>query len=514
MPHRVLANANPRKSPADVPLLELRGIRKTFPGVRALDRVDFTLRRGEIHALLGENGAGKSTLIKVLTGVHRSDEGGIWLAGRPIAPRSPAHAQRLGISTVYQEVNLIPCLSVAENIFLGRQPTRWGCIDWPRIRRRAAESLERLGLPIDVTQPLASYSVAIQQMVAVARALDIEAQVLIFDEPTSSLDPREVEQLFSVFRQLKARGLGIIFITHFLEQVYAVADRMTVLRNGALLGEYEPVALSRLELIAKMLGRAVSAVQALPRHATDNAAREPFLRARGLGRRGALAPLDLEIRRGEVLGLAGLLGSGRTETARLLFGIDRPDTGRMEIEGRLARLASPRQAIARGLGFCPEDRQSDGLIPELSVRENIVLALQARRGWLRPLGRRGQTTLAEQYIAALCIATPDAERRVALLSGGNQQKVLLARWLALRPKLLILDEPTRGIDVGAKAEMERLIADVARAGMAVLLISSELEELVRGCHRVAVLRDRRKIGELSGERMDVAAIMKLIAARV
>jgi monosaccharide-transporting ATPase len=513
------------------PLLALRTITKVFPGVRALDAVDFALRAGQIHALLGQNGAGKSTLIKVLTGVYRRDAGDILLDGRPIHPRSPAHAQTLGISTVYQEVNLIPHLSVAENIFLGRQPTRFGRIAWREIYRQATASLGRLELEIDVTQPLSSYSIATQQMVAIARALDVQARLLILDEPTSSLDATEVEQLFAIMRRLKADGLGILFITHFLDQVYAISDRLTVLRNGRLVGEYETASLPRLELIAKMLGegqvvadpggrasrRAASSGPQKPEGIPAEAgarkdSRTSLLRATHLGRRGAVNPLDLQIASGETVGLAGLLGSGRTETARLLFGIDQPTSGRIEIDGRPVTLRSPRQAIAQGLGFCPEDRQREGLIPRLSVRENIILALQARKGWAQ-LAARTQQQLADHYIRSLNIATPDAEKPVEELSGGNQQKVILARWLASQPRLLILDEPTRGIDVGAKAEIETLVRELCQAGLAVLFISAELEEVTRNCDRALVLRDRTLIGELGGAQLDVPTIMRLIAAR-
>ncbi len=515
------ADGATRDDPARAALLEMRGIIKTFPGVRALDHVDFTLRAGQIHALLGENGAGKSTLIKVLTGVYPRDAGEIRLAGRPIAPRSPQHAQTLGISTVYQEVNLIPHLSVAENIFLGRQPRRWHHIRWREMNRRAADALRRLELSIDMTQPLSSHSIAIQQMVAIARALDIEAKVLVLDEPTSSLDAHETAQLFAVMRKLTAQRLGIVFITHFLDQVYEIADRLTVLRNGQLVGECATADVPSLELVAKMIGKDLAAVAELqrPRRPAVTAdapvgrpAPQPrLLQARGLGRAGVLQPLNLEISRGEVLGLAGLLGSGRTETVRLLFGIDRPDSGRVEVEGREVKPGAPRRAIARGLGLCPEDRKADGIVPSLSVRENIILALQARRGWLRKLSRAAQQQLADRYISALAIATPDAEKPVSQLSGGNQQKVILARWLAAKPRVLILDEPTRGIDVGAKAEIEKLVVALCRDGLAILFISSELDEVVRNSDRVLVLRDRRKIGELAGDEINTAAIMRQIA---
>ncbi|HEQ60881.1 MAG TPA: sugar ABC transporter ATP-binding protein [Firmicutes bacterium] len=498
------------------PLLWMRGISKRFPGVKALDQVDFTLRRGEIHALMGENGAGKSTLVKVLTGVYRCDEGEIELKGRRVEPHSPREAQALGISTVYQEVNLIPERSVAENLFLGRQPRRFWGIDWKQIHRRARQALARLKLDIDVTQPLSSYPVAIQQMVAIARSLDVEAKLLVLDEPTSSLNAWEVERLFSVLRLLKARGLGILFITHFLDQVYAIADRITVLRNGRRVGEHETANLPRLELVAKMIGKdldEVAAMTAAPeRRGFTPGEGRLVLRAQGLRVGRAAAAFDLEIRATEVVGLAGLLGSGRTETARRLFGIDRLEQGRVEIEGESASMCSPREAIRRRLGFCPEDRKTDGIVPHLSVRENLLLALQARRGWLRRIGRKRQRELVDRYVQALNIATPDREKPVAELSGGNQQKVILARWLALEPILLILDEPTRGMDVGAKAEVEKIIARLSRDGMAILFISSELEEVVRNSHRVMVLRDRAKAGELSGEQIDLSAILHLIAA--
>jgi monosaccharide-transporting ATPase len=485
---------SPSVIPADdVPLLSARGVMKIFPGVRALEGVDFTLRRGELHALMGENGAGKSTLIKVLTGADRRDGGEILLEGRCIDPRSPAEAQRLGISTVYQEVNLIPFLSVAENIYLGRQPMKFGRIDWTQINLRAAAALKHLDVEVD-----------------------IRAKVLVLDEPTSSLDANEVGHLFAVLRRLKAEGLGIIFVSHFLDQVYAISDRFTVLRNGKLIGEHEAAKLPRLELVAKMIGKDLKAVEEMStRRGAEpvRTAHQPFLRVIGLGRRGSMTPFDLTVRAGEVVGLAGLLGSGRTETARLLFGIDRAEAGRMEIDGKLITLSSPRGAIGRRFGFCPEDRKTQAVIPDLSVRENIVLALQASKGWLRKISTQQQQELAENYIKALGIATPDAEQPIKLLSGGNQQKAILARWLASHPRFLILDEPTRGIDVGAKAEIEKLIARLCSEGMAILFISSELEEVVRDSHRVVVLRDRKKVCELTGDQIDLPSIMQAIAAR-
>ena len=499
--------------PAENVLLEMRGISKSFPGVQALEEVDFTVRRGEVHALMGENGAGKSTVIKVLTGVYSRDAGTVRFSGEPIDPHSPMDAEALGISTVYQEVNLIPHLSVAENICLGRQPTRLGTIRWRAISRRAQAAMARLGLTIDVSRQVSSYSIAIQQMVAIARALDVSAELLILDEPTSSLDENEVEELFSVVRRLREAGLGILFITHFLDQTYEISDRTTVLRNGKLVGEYETASLPRIELVARMIG--TEPEQVAPTRSPDapeaEDVEEAFVTVDGLGRRGSVAPIDLSVRRGEVVGLAGLLGSGRTETARLLFGIDKPDTGRILIDGRPAAIRSPRKAIRLGFAFTPEDRRAAGIISSLSVRENIILALQASRGAWRTLPRRQQREIADRFIRALDIRTPGCEQPVANLSGGNQQKVLLARWLATEPRFLILDEPTRGIDVGAKAEVERLVARLREEGMAILFISSELEEVVRSSQRVVVLRDRARVAELVGGQINEQAIMRTIA---
>jgi simple sugar transport system ATP-binding protein len=498
--------------PQDTVLLSARGITKGFPGVKALGGVNFTVRRGEIHALMGENGAGKSTLIKVLTGVYRADGGEMLFDGKPINPRSPQDAEASGISTVYQEINLVPYLSVAENICLGRQQTRFGFIDWRQIHRRAETALARLGIQIDVKEPVANYSIAIQQLVAIARALDVQAKLLILDEPTSSLDEGEVERLFGILRQLKTQRLGIVFVTHFLDQVYAVSDRITVLRNGSFVGEYEAAKLPRIELISKMMGKELSEADFKQgTRETSVVAKKPVLELRGVGRRGSLQPMDLSLNEGEILGLAGLLGSGRTETVRLIFAIDRADSGEMFLDGHRLALGSPRDAIAHRFGFCPEDRKVEAIIPNLSVHENIALALQASRGWTRYVSRAKQLELASQFIHALSIKTPGPEQPVRLLSGGNQQKVILARWLASNPRLLLLDEPTRGVDVGAKLEIEKLIQKLTGEGMAILFISSDLEETVRNSHRVVVLRDRRKVAELHGEEITEHNIMHAIA---
>ena len=495
---------------AMVEILKMREIRKTFGGVKALDRASLTLRTGEVHALMGENGAGKSTLIKVLTGVHAADAGVIEFDGRQIAPCSPREAESFGISTVYQEVNLVPTMSVMDNILLGRQPTRFGSLRKREMRRRAEAALARLGLKLDVSRSLGTCSLAVQQMVAIARALDVQARLLILDEPTSSLDEREVEFLFGIMRRLRGEGMAILFVTHFLNQVYGVSDRITVLRNGAFVDDFVTAELPRLQLISAMLGRTFEEVQHL-KGPTEAAAGATLLEANGLGKRGLLKPVDLTIASGEVVGLAGLLGSGRSETAKLLFGIEKPDSGELRLDGKPATIDSPRRAIRRGFAFSSEDRKSEGIIPHLSVRENLILGMQASRGVLRLLSRNEQQTLAEHYIRALNIKTPNPEAPIQNLSGGNQQKVLLGRWLALQPRLIILDEPTRGIDVGAKAEIEKLIHSLRAKGMAVLFISSDLEEIVRTCQRVAVLRDRAKIGELSGSDVQANRIMQMIA---
>ncbi|MDI7863201.1 sugar ABC transporter ATP-binding protein [Rhizobiaceae bacterium n13] len=484
---------------------------KSFPGAKALDNVSFSLRAGEVHALLGENGAGKSTLIKCMTGAYARDSGALMLSGSTIDPRDTLAAQQLGIGTVYQEVNLLPNLSVAENLYLGRQPRRFGLTDNRRMNRQARELLNGYGIDIDVTAQLDRYSVAIQQVIAIARAVDLSGKVLILDEPTASLDSHEVAMLFNVVRSLKKRGLGIVFITHFLEQVYEISDRITVLRNGRLVGTHDTAELPRKQLISLMLGRELAQTEHLARMTSANAGEIRF-RFSNFGKRGKIKPFDIDVKAGEVIGVAGLLGSGRTETAEVLFGVDHADSGRAEIDGKPVRIGSPRAAIEHGFGFCPEDRKSDGIIGDLSIRENIALALQARRGWSRPLSRAAQNELADRYIKALDIRTTDREKAIRLLSGGNQQKVILARWLATNPQFLILDEPTRGIDVGAHAEIIRLIEDLCDQGMSLLVISSELEELVAYSSRIIVLRDREHVAELQGERISAGAIVEAIAA--
>lgn len=492
-------------------LLRMEGIRKEFPGVVALNKVDLCLRKGEIHALMGENGAGKSTLIKVLTGVYKGDGGSIKLRGKSIQPKSTLESQQLGISTVYQEVNLCPNLSVAENIFIGRQPRKRGLIDWDTMYQLSEQLLARLDLHIDVKQQLSLYSVAIQQMVAIARAVDISSGILILDEPTSSLDTNEVKQLFKVMRKLREEGMGILFVTHFLDQVYDICDRITVLRNGTLVGEYMTAELPKTQLVSHMIGREWNPAEASQQKGDKPKHEEVFLAAKHFSKKGSIQPLDLTIYKGEVLGLAGLLGSGRTEVARLLFGIDKADTGVLELEGEQLAAMHPQKAIKHGIGFCPEDRKVEGIVGELTIRENIALAIQAKNGLYPYIKASKQKEIAQHYIDLLKIKTPGTEQRIDNLSGGNQQKVILARWLATKPKLLILDEPTRGIDVGSKEEIRKLIFQLAASGISILLISAELEELVNCCDRVIVLRDRIQMGAVSGAEMSESRIMQIIA---
>ena len=501
--------------PADTPtpIVEMRGITIRFPGVLALDGVDFVLRPGEVHSLMGENGAGKSTLIKALTGVYQIDSGRIEVAGEERTFASTADAQAAGIATVYQEVNLCPNLSVGENVMLGHELRRAGAIDWNATHAAAAEYLRSLDLSVDPRSLLSAHSLAIQQLVAISRAMVLSAKVLILDEPTSSLDRGEVDQLFRVIRELRAKGVAICFISHFLDQVYEISDRITVLRNGALVGEYAIEELPRDALVTKMIGRELDDLEALSRtaHRSIDRAGEPVLRAEGIGRRGVLEPADLEVYPGEVVGLAGLLGSGRTELVRLLYGADRADSGHVTVNGAPARMSSPRHAIDRHISFSSEDRRGEGIVSDLTVAENIVLGIQARRGWSRKIRKSEQDAVVAEYIEALGVRPANPDAIVGNLSGGNQQKVLLARWLATAPELLVLDEPTRGIDVGAKADIQHKVSELSAQGLAVIFISSELEEVLRLAQRIAVLRDRKKIGELDSGDVDLDGLIDYLA---
>ena len=465
-------------------VLTARGITMTFPGVKALENVDFTLRRGEIH-------------IDGISG--------------PVKNHSTREAQNVGISTVYQEVNLCPNLSVAENLFIGREPmTRLRTIDRKSYNSRSQKIMDELGISVDVTQNLENYSLAIQQMVAIARAVDMECKVLILDEPTSSLDDEEVEKLFVLMRRLRDQGVGIIFVTHFLEQVYAVCDRITVLRDGHFVGEYPIADLPRVKLVAAMMGKDLNDLEDIQKESTDATHSPLEIRAKGLGHSGTVKPFDLDIHKGEVVGIAGLLGSGRSELARAIYGADKANTGTLEVDGKEVRINQPIDAMNLGMGMLPDDRKAEGIIEDLSIRENIILALQARRGMFRLLSRAKQEQIADEMIETLQVKTPSRETLIKQLSGGNQQKVILGRWLATNPDFLILDEPTRGIDVGTKAEIQKLILKLASEGKSILFISSEISEMLRTCSRMAIMRDGEKVGELDHE-LTQENVMKAIA---
>jgi simple sugar transport system ATP-binding protein len=499
-----------------LPIVEMKNISISFPGVKALDGVDFRLFQGEVHTLMGENGAGKSTLIKALTGVYRIDSGEILVTGSPRRLTGTADAQAAGISTVYQEVNLCANLSIGENVMLGHEVRGPLGINWKATHRAATVALERLGLGhLNPRQPLSSLSLAVQQLIAISRAMVTNSKVLILDEPTSSLDANEVENLFRVIRSLRDEGVAILFVSHFLDQVYAISDRLTVLRNGQYEGEYLTRELDRTQLISKMIGKDLATLRSLDseRAAHDpERTEEPVFRAEGLGRKGSIEPTDLTLNRGEVVGFAGLLGSGRTELARLLYGVDKPDSGSIWIRGKKTDISSPAAGLAKRIAFSSENRRDEGIIRDLSVRENLVLAVQAKRGWARPLSKKEKEGIVTKYMAEMNVRPNDPDRPIKNLSGGNQQKVLLGRWLATQPDILILDEPTRGIDIGAKAEIQARVAALADEGVAVVFISSELEEVVRLSDRIVVLKDHRKIAEiLNGPGVTAQSIVTTIA---
>ena len=497
----------------DSAVLEMRGICKYFPGVKALQNVDFTLRQGEIHALMGENGAGKSTLIKVLTGVYEKDGGEIFIEGHEgaVSIRSPQDAQNAGISTVYQEITLCPNLTVAENMYIGR--TRGALTNWKKMNEGAGKLLEALDIPAVPTQQLGSCSIAVQQMVAIARAVDMDCKVLILDEPTSSLDEQEVEKLFKLMRDLKAKGVGIIFVTHFLDQVYEVCDRITVLRDGQLVGEYVIEDLPRVKLVSKMLGKELDDMASI-KNDSDAALVDlgtPVLEAKGLSSAEGIKPFDFNIHKGEVNGFTGLLGSGRSECVRAIFGADKKTGGEVFMDGEKVKIHKPLDAMKHGIGYLPEDRKQDGIVGDLSVRENIILALQVMKGFFKPFSRAQAEAFADEYIKLLEIKTASSDTPIKQLSGGNQQKVILARWLLTNPKYLILDEPTRGIDVGTKIEIQKLVLKLAGEGKSVTFISSEIDEMLRTCSRLMVMRDRKLVGELSGDDLSQTKIMATIA---
>ena len=492
-------------------LLELRGISKLFPNNRALDNVDFTLREGEIHALMGENGAGKSTLIKVLTGVYTKDGGDIKLDGKTVTIRSPQDAQNSGISTVYQEITLCQNLTVAENMYIGR--TKGAVNNWKKMNEDAGKLLDSLGIPALPAQQLGSCSIAVQQMVAIARAVDMDCKVLILDEPTSSLDEQEVEKLFKLMRDLKAKGVGIIFVTHFLEQVYEVCDRITVLRGGKLVGEYIIEDLPRVQLVSKMLGKDFDDMADIKSQAGVEVDNEgvPVYEAHGLTGTTGIKPFDFCIHKGEVNGFTGLLGSGRSECVRAIYGADRVVGGKVMMDGKPVKINKPRDAMKHGIFYLAENRRGDGIVGDLSVRENLILALQVMQGFFKPISRSQAEKYADEYIKLLDIKTASSDTPIKLLSGGNQQKVILARWLLANPIYLILDEPTRGIDIGTKVEIQKLVLKLAAEGKSITFISSEIDEMIRTCSRLIVLRDGKVVGELKGDDLNQNKIMATIA---
>lgn len=499
------------------PTVEMTGITVEFPGVKALSGAQLRLYPGEVHALMGENGAGKSTMIKALTGVYQTTEGTIRVQGRERRFNGTADAQAAGIATVYQEVNLVSNLSIGENVMLGREVRGPFGINWRATHQQASEALARMGLgDLDTSKQLSSISIAMQQLVAICRATIIDAKVLILDEPTSSLDVNEVGVLFNVLRQLRDEGIAILFVSHFLDQVYEISDRMTVLRNGEFLGEYMTAEFDRHALISTMIGKDFNALKELggnrQRADHDNKDKVPLLSAKQISRRGAIESTDIDIYPGEVVGIAGLLGSGRTELARLLAGADSTETGQISINGKPVDLKVPAHGLANHIAYSTENRRDEGIVGELTVRENMILALQAQRGWMRAVSKKERDKIVSRYLKEFSVRPADPERLIANLSGGNQQKVLLGRWLAINPQLLILDEPTRGIDVGAKAEIQEAVAELAEEGVAVIFISSELEEVVRLCDRIIVLKDRRKIGEIvNGPDVSAQTIVDMIA---
>ena len=499
-------------------VLKMQGICMTFPGVKALEGVDLTLKKGEIRALMGENGAGKSTLIKCLTGVNKFEAGEIYLEGfdHPIVNKDTMDAQKKGISTVYQEVNLCPNLSVAENLYIGREPlTKLGTVNRKAMNRQAAALMKQLELDVDVTRNLEEYSLALQQMIAIARAVDMDCKVLILDEPTSSLDDREVEKLFTMMRRLKEKGVGIIFVTHFLEQVYAVCDGITVLRNGQLVGEYEIADLPRVKLVAAMMGKDFDDLASIKPESTGDKRKEPMvIEARGLSHAGTIKPFDLDIHKGEVIGLTGLLGSGRSELARAIYGADRAQTGTLKVKGKEVKVKNPIDAMHLGMGLLPDDRKAEGIVADLSVRENIILAIQAKQGILKKIPMAKQCEIADKYIDLLQIKCASRETLIKQLSGGNQQKVILGRWLLTDPEVLLLDEPTRGIDVGAKYEIYQLIIDLANRGKVVIVVSSEMPELLGICDRIMVMSGGRLAGEIDAEEATQELIMTYAAKYV
>lgn len=499
------------------PVIEMTGITIDIGGIPVLRGADLRLFPGEIHALMGGNGAGKSSMVKALTGAYRIDAGELRIDGVPVVLSGPAAAEAVGIAAAFQDVDLCGNLSIAENVMIGHEEHRWYGISWGATRRKAVAVLDELGLgDLDPRRAVSTLPPAIQQLVAIARAMVTHPKVLVLDEPTSSLDADEVATLFRALRRLRDHGVAILFVSHFLEQVYAISDRITVLRDGEGQGEYPTRELDRAELIAKMIGKDLAELRRIGSERRSHRADptgEPVYRAVGIGRRGDFEATDFELHRGEVVGLGGLRGSGRSELGQLLAGVVRRDSGAITVDGRAVALPNPAAALRKRIAFASEDRRDGGIIEELSVSDNIILALQGIRGWARPVSRAEREALVERFMESLMIVAPGPDAPARQLSGGNQQKVLLARWLATRPHVLVLDEPTRGVDIAAKVEIQARVAEMARDGVAVVFISSELDEVVRLSDRIAILKDRRKIGEVSnGPGLSVDTIIEMIAA--
>jgi ribose transport system ATP-binding protein len=488
----------------DAPALQLDGIRKAYPGVLALDGVDLDVRRGEVHVLLGENGAGKSTLVKVVAGAVRPDAGRVLVGGAPAALRGPRDARALGVAVVHQELALVPGLTAGENVFLGREPRRLpGVVDRRATHARAQAILDGLGAGVRADAPVARLSLARRQLVEIARALALDARVLVLDEPTSALGEREAAALLDAVRALAARGVGVVYISHRLDELFAVGDRVTVLRDGRRVATHDVRAVDRARLVHEMADRPVA--EAAPRPAAPRGAE--LLRVEGLTRRGALHDVSFALHAGEVVALAGLVGAGRTEVARALVGLDPVDAGRVVVRGRARRIRSPRQALRAGLALVPEDRKRQGIVPGRPIRENVALAALRALARLGVVRRAAERALAERHAGALRVRAASVEQAVGTLSGGNQQKVVLARWLAARAEVLILDEPTRGIDVAAREELYALVGRLAAGGAAILLVSSELPEVVRLADRVLVMRAGRVAGEFARGEATPAALL-------
>ncbi|GAB3480559.1 sugar ABC transporter ATP-binding protein [Marinomonas epiphytica] len=496
-------------------VLRMAGICKSFAGVPALKNANLDIKAGQVHAIIGQNGAGKSTLIKVLNGAHKLDEGEIFFMGEKVSYQSPHHAQMAGISTIFQEVNLVSYRSVTENICLGHEPKRLGMVDWNKAHAHARATLARFGLDIEVTQPLSTFNIAIQQLVAIARAVSLDAKVVIMDEPTSSLDDKEKDVLFKVIKELQSAGVAILYVSHHLEELFQICDQITVMRDGQTVDRKTIDQMTKLDMVAAMLGKDPEEIAkggTTGFASSASATEEVLLSIENLKGANGLKSASFDLHKSEILGLAGLLGSGRSEVARAIFGLDHDlKSGQISLSGQSVDFNHPSKAISAGLGFCSEDRKEDGIIPQLSVRENLTLVLLPRISKFGLVDKAREKQLVEDFILRLGIKTASMEQPISQLSGGNQQKVLLARWLVTNPDILILDEPTRGIDVGAKGEIQSLIRTLADDGLTVLMISSEFEELVEGADRVVVLQDGRSVAELAHEQLTENAIMKAIA---